>query len=209
MINEEFDVIKVIGVGTCGSIIVGNMINDLIYGVDFIVANTDSQVLELSQAPTKILLTPNVMDGFANEEIAASVAGSDLVILIAGMGGATGSTASRLFANVSKSLGFTTIGIVTKPFSFEGIKRMARAEDGIFQLGKLIKSLIVLPNDQICTSPGNEIFGAFRSGNVIISCILSRIIEWLPQHSFAETDFTGIDWIADAKIELSRCCPVI
>ena len=133
--------LKIVGIGTCGSIIVGNLMeSQMLPELDFQVVNSDRQVLDSSKVQTKLHLKPDMIewdDGSAANELmaTASIAGSDLVILVAGMGGSTGTTLSLQFARIAKSLGITAIGIVTEPFTFEGVQRSTKAEAGIENLG--------------------------------------------------------------------------
>ena len=156
--------IKVIGIGGGGCNAVNRMINSGLKGVDFIVANTDLQVLNDSLAPTKIQLGSELTDGLgagANPEIGREAAleskaeiedalkGADMVFATCGMGGGTGTGASPIIAEVAQDLGALTVGIVTKPFSFEGKKRMEQAIAGLDELKKHVDTLIVIPNDRL------------------------------------------------------------
>ena len=156
--------IKVIGIGGGGCNAVNRMINSGLKGVDFIVANTDLQVLNDSLAPTKIQLGSELTDGLgagANPEIGREAAleskaeiedalkGADMVFVTCGMGGGTGTGASPIIAEVAQDLGALTVGIVTKPFSFEGKKRMEQAIAGLDELKKHVDTLIVIPNDRL------------------------------------------------------------
>ena len=161
MENRQKSKLKIVGIGTCGSIIVGNLMeSQMLPELDFQVVNSDRQVLDSSKVQAKIYLKPDMIEwddgSAATEQIVESIAGSDLVILVAGMGGSTGTTLSQLFARIAKSLGITAIGIVTEPFTFEGVRRLTKAEAGIENLGELLNCLIVLPNDQLCTPIGGS-----------------------------------------------------
>jgi cell division protein FtsZ len=191
MINDNA-VIKVVGLGTAGGTILENIMQDQIDVIDFVVANTDQRVMNMSSANTKILLTNDLMNYVAAgssmelmretrqfKELAASIAGSDLIVLLAGMGGLTGTNACLILAEIARSLGISTVGIVTIPFSHEGLHRLAKANDGIARLGKLLNSLVVMPNDQICAPVDKSIFDSFKSGDVIISGALRETIDHL------------------------------
>ncbi|MBR2465828.1 MAG: cell division protein FtsZ [Clostridia bacterium] len=156
--------IKVIGVGGGGNNAVNRMISTNIRGVEFIAVNTDSQILKSSCAATKLVIgekitkglgagaTPDVGKRSAEESIDAikdMIKGADMVFITAGMGGGTGTGAAPVIAKVAKELDILTVGIVTKPFAFEGRKRMAQAEDGIAELSKYVDSLIVIPNERL------------------------------------------------------------
>src|SRR4051812_13884353 len=162
-------VIKVVGVGGGGGNAINTMIDGGIDGVDFIVANTDCQVLETSQATIKIHLGKHLTKGLgagANPEIgkaaaledasriAESLQGADMVFVTAGMGGGTGTGAAPIIAQVARELGALTVGVVTKPFAFEGSQRKKKATGGIAELGKAVDALIVIPNDRLVTLAG-------------------------------------------------------
>ena len=156
--------IKVIGVGGGGNNAVNRMIESGVKGVDFIVANTDLQVLNTSQAPIKIQIGANLTEGQgaggnpekgkdsaleSKEEIKAALDGSDMVFVTCGMGGGTGTGAAPVVASIAQELGALTVGIVTKPFGWEGRKRMEQALSGIEELKKHVDTLIVIPNDRL------------------------------------------------------------
>lgn len=154
-------VIKVIGVGGAGGNAITHMINSGVQGVDFICANTDAQALVSSLAPVQIRLGRSGLGAgskpeqgraaaeTAREEIRAALEGAHMVFITAGMGGGTGTGASPVVAEVAKELGILTVGVVTKPFDFEGTRRMRIAEEGIAELGKHVHSLIVVLNERL------------------------------------------------------------
>ena len=156
--------IKVIGVGGGGCNAVNRMIESGVKGVDFIVANTDLQVLNNSLAPTKIQIGTELTNGLgaganpqigkeaaleSKDEIESSLKGADMVFVTCGMGGGTGTGASPIIADIAQSLGALTVGIVTKPFGFEGKKRMQQAIQGLEELKKHVDTIIVIPNDKL------------------------------------------------------------
>ncbi len=162
-------IIKVIGVGGGGGNSVNTMIEGGVEGVDFICANTDCQVLEASLAGTKVHLGRNLTKGLgagANPEIgraaaledaqrvAETLAGADMVFVTAGMGGGTGTGAAPVIAQVARDLGALTVGVVTKPFAFEGSQRKKKAAIGINELGKAVDALIIIPNDRLTSLAG-------------------------------------------------------
>src|SRR3954463_13639978 len=162
-------IIKVIGVGGGGGNSVNTMIEGGVEGVDFICANTDCQVLEASLAGTKVHLGRNLTKGLgagANPEIgraaaledaqrvAETLAGADMVFVTAGMGGGTGTGAAPVIAQVARDLGALTVGVVTKPFAFEGSQRKKKASAGINELAKAVDALIVIPNDRLVSLAG-------------------------------------------------------
>jgi cell division protein FtsZ len=162
-------IIKVIGVGGGGGNSVNTMIEAGVEGVDFICANTDCQVLEASMAGTKVHLGRNLTKGLgagANPEIgraaaledaqrvAETLTGADMVFVTAGMGGGTGTGAAPVIALVARDLGALTVGVVTKPFAFEGSQRKKKASNGIAELSKAVDALIVIPNDRLVSLAG-------------------------------------------------------
>ncbi len=156
--------IKVIGVGGGGNNAVNRMITRNIQGVEFVSVNTDRQALRKSEAPNQLVIGEKITKGFgagANPQIGARAAeesiedirmlleGTDMVFVTAGMGGGTGTGAAPVVARVAREMDILTIGIVTKPFSFEGAKRMTQAEAGIAELAQYVDSLIVIPNERL------------------------------------------------------------
>lgn len=161
---DQLAKIKVIGVGGGGNNAVNRMIESGVKGVDFIVANTDLQVLNTSKAPIKIQIGVELTSGLgaggkpeigkesaleSKSEIESALEGADMVFITCGMGGGTGTGAAPVIADIAQSMGALTVGIVTKPFSFEGKKRMDNALSGIEELKKHVDTLIVIPNDKL------------------------------------------------------------
>ncbi|MBI4040852.1 MAG: cell division protein FtsZ [Deltaproteobacteria bacterium] len=158
--------IKVIGIGGGGSNAVETMIREGLEGVEFIIANTDKQALDAADVPTKVQLGMGLTKGLgagANPEVGRNAAledhskiaqildGADMVFVTAGMGGGTGTGGAPVIAQIAKDLGTLTVGVVTKPFTFEGKKRMKQAEDGIRELKQNVDTLIVIPNQRLLT----------------------------------------------------------
>ena len=156
--------IKVVGVGGGGCNAVNRMIQDRIYGVQFVAVNTDSQALARSEAPAKIRIGEKLTRGLggggdptigqraaeeSRDELIEALKGCDMIFVTAGMGGATGSGAAPVIAEVAKQSGALTIGVVTKPFAFEGSKRRRQAEEGISRLRDKVDTLIIIPNDRL------------------------------------------------------------
>ena len=156
--------IKVIGVGGAGNNAVNRMIDAGIKGVDFIAVNTDRQALQTSKANTKIQIGEKITRGLgaganpdigaqsaeeSKSEIAEVLRGADMVFVTAGMGGGTGTGAAPIVATTAKEMGILTIGVVTKPFTFEGKKRLSQAERGIESLKGKVDTLVVIPNDKL------------------------------------------------------------
>ena len=161
---DQLAKIKVIGVGGGGNNAVNRMIESGVQGVDFIVANTDLQVLNNSKSPVKIQIGAELTNGLGaganpqvgkeaaletKAEIEAALEGADMVFITCGMGGGTGTGAAPVIAEIAQNLGALTVGIVTKPFSFEGKKRMSQALAGLEELKKNVDTLIVIPNDRL------------------------------------------------------------
>lgn len=161
---DQLAKIKVIGVGGGGNNAVNRMIESGVKGVDFIVANTDLQVLNNSKADVKIQIGTKLTNGLgaganpeigkdaaleSKSEIQAALEGADMVFVTCGMGGGTGTGAAPVVAEIAQEMGALTVGIVTKPFSFEGKKRMEQALAGMEQLKKHVDTLIVIPNDRL------------------------------------------------------------
>ncbi|NLU53759.1 MAG: cell division protein FtsZ [Clostridiaceae bacterium] len=161
---DSFARIKVIGVGGGGNNAVNRMIAAGLRGVEFIAVNTDKQALFLSQANTKIQIgdkltkglgagaNPEIGEKAANEsrdEIAMAIKDADMVFVTAGMGGGTGTGAAPVIAQIAKEMGILTVGVVTKPFLFEGKKRMQHAEKGVANLKNVVDTLVTIPNDRL------------------------------------------------------------
>src|ERR1700739_4893453 len=178
--------IKVIGAGGGGSNAVNRMIRAKVEGVEFIAANTDLQALKLSQAPVKLQLGAKLTKGLgagANPEVGRKAAledtekilealdGADMVFITAGLGGGTGSGAAPVVANLASELGALTVAVVTKPFAFEGKRRMQQAEQALTELIGCVDTVIVIPNERLmeCVEAGARFFWAFR-----IACDILR-----------------------------------
>ena len=161
---ERVVAIKVIGVGGAGNNVVNRMIEAGVQGVDFIAVNTDKQDLNKSKAPEKVQIGEKLTGGMgagskpdigrkSAEESRASIAkmleNTDMVFITAGMGGGTGTGAAPIIADIARESGALTVGVVTKPFKFEGARRMAQAEEGISNLSDKVDSLIIIPNDRL------------------------------------------------------------
>ncbi|MBD3765885.1 MAG: cell division protein FtsZ, partial [Rhodobacterales bacterium] len=156
--------ITVFGVGGAGGNAVNNMIDKNLEGVEFVVANTDAQALNGSRAPNRVQLGVKVTEGLGAgakpaigaaaaeesiEQIVDHLAGAHMCFITAGMGGGTGTGAAPIIAQAARELGVLTVGVVTKPFQFEGAKRMKQAEDGIEALQKVVDTLIIIPNQNL------------------------------------------------------------
>ena len=182
--------IKVIGVGGSGKNAVNHMINSKIKGVEFIVMNTDAQDLHHSLAPKKIHIGKNLTRGLGTgmnpeigrkaaeetkEEIQGVLKGADMVFIACGMGGGTGTGAAPIVAGVAKEQGALTIGVVTKPFMFEGSHRARLAEQGLDELRKQVDALIVVPNDRIMSVANKDT--TFASAFMMCDDVLRQAVE--------------------------------
>src|SRR4030067_1802741 len=181
----EQAVIKVIGVGGGGGNAVEHMVCAKLEGVEFIVANTDAQALKKTGARAVCQLGANSTKGLGagadpaigrqaavedRERIAESLQGADMVFITAGMGGGTGTGAAPVVAQVAKDMGILTVAVVTKPFPFEGRKRMGIAEQGIRDLAEYVDSIITIPNDKLLTVLGKDVTlkDAFSKANEVL-----------------------------------------
>ena len=158
--------IKVLGIGGCGNKALNRMIQEGLDGVEFVAINTDAQDLAINLGQTKVNIGLNITKGLgaganpeigrkaaeeSEAEIKAALQDADMIFITAGMGGGTGTGAAPVIANIAKAMGILTIGIVTKPFSFEGKKRETNAEEGLTKMKDAVDTLIVIPNDKIFT----------------------------------------------------------
>ncbi len=164
MMQERVVKIKVIGVGGAGNNVINRMIEAGVSGVDFIVINTDKQDLNKSNCPNKVQIGEKLTGGMgagskpeigqksaeeSRAQIAKILENTDMVFITAGMGGGTGTGAAPIVADLAREAGILTVGIVTKPFKFEGANRMRQAESGIAELAEKVDSLIIIPNDRL------------------------------------------------------------
>lgn len=202
-------VIKVVGVGGGGGNAVQNMVDSGIEGVDFICANTDAQALDGSGVTTLLQLGNSLTKGLgagANPEIGREaaledrerikelIAGTDMLFITAGMGGGTGTGAAPVVAELARELGILTVAVVTKPFPFEGPKRMQAAEAGIAELGKSVDSLITIPNAKLLTSLGKNItlLDAFKAANNVLLGAVQGIAELITRPGLINVDFADV-----------------
>ena len=207
--NSNGTVIKVVGVGGAGGNAVSHMIRSGIQGVEFICANTDSQALASSDAPVQIRLGRTGLGAgakpeqgraaaeTAREEIRAALNGANMVFITAGMGGGTGTGASPVVAEVAKELGILTVGVVTKPFSFEGTKRLRMAEEGIAELGKNVHSLIVVLNENLYDLMDDDATqeDCFKAADDVLHNACSGIAEIINVEGNVNVDFEDVKTI--------------
>ena len=201
--------IKVIGVGGGGNNAVNRMISSNVRGVDFIAINTDKQALARSSAQHKIPIGEKITKGHgagANPEIGAraaeesleeirnSITGADMVFITAGMGGGTGTGAAPIVAKIAQEMGILTIGVVTKPFAFEGEKRMTQAEAGIQEFGQFVDSLVIIPNERLKQVSETRItlFNAFAIADDVLSHGVQSICEMINVPGYINLDFADV-----------------
>ena len=204
--------IKVIGVGGAGNNAVNRMIDIGIKGVDFIAVNTDRQALQTSRANTKIQIGEKITRGLgaganpdigaqsaeeSKSEIAEILRGADMVFVTAGMGGGTGTGAAPIVAATAKEMGILTIGVVTKPFTFEGKKRLSQAERGIESLKGKVDTLVVIPNDKLLQiiDRKTSIIEAFRMADDILRQGVQGISDLIAIPGLVNLDFADVKTI--------------
>ncbi|HEY8010003.1 MAG TPA: cell division protein FtsZ [Rudaea sp.] len=202
-------VIKVIGVGGGGGNAVSHMVNSHIEGVDFVCANTDAQALKQSGAKLTLQLGSNVTKGLgagANPEVGRQAAledrerivelltGADMVFITCGMGGGTGTGAAPVVAQLAKELGILTVAVVTKPFPFEGRRRMQVAMKGIEDLQQYVDSLITVPNEKLLSVLGHEVtlLSAFKSANDVLLGAVQGIADLITRPGLINVDFADV-----------------
>lgn len=202
-------VIKVIGVGGGGNNAVAYMVEQDIEGIDFICANTDSQALKTAQGATVLQLGNNVTKGLgagANPEIGRQSAmedrdgihevldGADMVFITAGMGGGTGTGAAPVVAQVAKEMGILTVAVITKPFPFEGKKRMKIANEGIEELRQHVDSMLTIPNEKLLVTLDRSVtlLDAFKRANDVLSNAVQGISELITRPGLINVDFADV-----------------
>ena len=202
-------VIKVIGVGGGGGNAVDHMVAAEIDGVEFINANTDSQALKKSQAKTILQLGTNLTKGLGcganpdigrqaavedRERVAEVLSGADMVFITAGMGGGTGTGAAPVVAQVAKDMGILTVAVVTKPFPFEGRKRMGVADQGISELAQYVDSIITIPNEKLVSVLGKDasLLDAFGKANQVLQNAVQGIAELITRSGLINVDFADV-----------------
>ncbi|PQX94652.1 cell division protein FtsZ [Cronobacter sakazakii] len=202
-------VIKVIGVGGGGGNAVEHMVRERIEGVEFFAVNTDAQALRKTAVGQTIQIGSGITKGLgagANPEVGRNAAeedrealraaldGADMVFIAAGMGGGTGTGAAPVVAEVAKDLGILTVAVVTKPFNFEGKKRMAFAEQGIAELSRHVDSLITIPNDKLLKVLGRGIslLDAFGAANDVLKGAVQGIAELITRPGLMNVDFADV-----------------
>ena len=207
--NESFARIKVIGVGGAGQNAVNRMIEEGIQGVEFIAANSDAQALTLSSAPTRVRLGDKITRGLgaggdpeigrkaaeeSSDELYNVLKGADMVFVTAGMGGGTGTGAAPVVAQVAKECGALTIGVVTRPFTFEGGKRSQSAESGVVKMKEHAHTLISIPNDRLLqlADKKSSLQDAFRMADEVLHQGIQGISELITIPGLINLDFADV-----------------
>jgi len=213
---DQLAKIKVIGVGGAGNNAVNRMIESGVKGVDFIVANTDLQVLNNSNAPVKIQIGEKLTNGLgaganpnigrdaaleSKEELKDALYGADMVFITCGMGGGTGTGAAPVIADIAQELGALTVGIVTKPFSFEGKKRMNHALDGLEELKKHVDTLIVIPNDRLreIIDKSTSLVDSFKEVDNVLRRGVQSISDLIAVAGLINLDFADVKAVMEKR----------
>jgi cell division protein FtsZ len=214
--NQEGAKIKVIGVGGGGSNAVNRMIRAKLEGVEFVAANTDLQALKLSQAPVKLQLGAKLTKGLgagANPDVGRKAAledtekiievleGSDMIFITTGLGGGTGSGAAPVVASLASELGALTVAVVTKPFAFEGKRRMLQAEHALAELVGCVDTVIVIPNERLMDTVerGTSFFEAFRIADDILRQAVQGISDIITIPGIINRDFADVKTIMQGQ----------
>jgi len=206
---NNFATIRVIGVGGSGGSAVTRMINSKLRGVDFIAINTDAQALAFNESPVKIQIGKDTTRGLGagadpeigrkaieenKEEVYEALKGSDMVFVTCGMGGGTGTGAAPFVAEISKELGALTVGVVTKPFTFEGQRRKRIAEAGIAEMKEKVDTLITIPNDRLLQviDKKTSLFDAFGVVDDVLRQGVQGIADLITLHGIINVDFADV-----------------
>ena len=206
--------ITVVGVGGAGGNAIDNMIAAGLEGVDFIAANTDAQALSMSSADRRVQMGTHLTDGLgagskpeigaaaaeeALEEIKAQIAGSNMLFVTAGMGGGTGTGAAPVIARAAREEGILTVGVVTKPFQFEGQKRMSAAEKGVTLLAEHVDTLIVVPNQNLfrVANEKTTFTDAFALADKVLHSGIACITDLMVKGGMINLDFADVKIVMD------------
>ncbi|NWF90929.1 MAG: cell division protein FtsZ [Ignavibacteriaceae bacterium] len=218
-------VLKVVGVGGGGCNAIESMIKRGLQGVEYVSINTDAQVLRSSNAAHKIQVGTNITRGLGagadpnvgkksveedREKISEVLAGSDMVFVTAGMGGGTGTGGAPIIASIAKSIGSLVVGIVTKPFKWEGKKRMLNAEQGIQELKQYVDSLIVIPNERLLSilDKSTNAFAAFDKPNEVLYEATRGIADIITVEGLINVDFADVRAVMNQSGEALMGCGV-
>tara|TARA_Y100000768_G_scaffold385517_1_gene371798 strand:+ start:2147 stop:3301 length:1155 start_codon:yes stop_codon:yes gene_type:complete len=218
LVNEynQNAVIKVIGVGGGGGNAVKSMLESKIHGAEFILANTDSQALNDIRGATMIQIGSDITKGLgagadpekgrqaaleAKEELHDAIMGADMLFIAAGMGGGTGTGAAPIIAQIARDAGILTVAVVSKPYEFEGSKRMQYADEGIEALSEWVDSLIVIPNEKLSEVYGgdNSIFSSFDNANDVLRGAVKGIAEIITIRGFINVDFADVRTVMSGR----------
>ena len=201
--------LRIVGVGGAGGNAINTMINGGLSGVDFIVANTDAQALQVNLAPTKIQLGSESTKGLGaganpetgrnatletEDELRQHLAGADMVFVTAGMGGGTGTGGAPIVARLAKESGALTVGVVTKPFLFEGRRRMRQADEGIHELKENVDTLICIPNQRLLAvvSRSQPLIEAFHKADEVLFQAVQGISDLIMKPGLVNLDFADV-----------------
>ncbi len=204
--------IKVVGVGGGGGNAVNRMVEAGLRGMEFIAVNTDNQVLYQSKADIKVAIGAKATKGLgagghpekgesaaeeSREEIAAALKGTQMLFITAGMGGGTGTGAAPIVAEIARDMGILTVGVVTKPFLFEGACRMQQAEHGIAKLREFVDSLVVVPNERLKSLSDQKITlaNAFKAADDVLKQGVQSISELINTSGFINLDFADVSTV--------------
>jgi len=216
MTNDYGAQIKVVGVGGGGNNAVDRMIEHGLCGVEFITVNTDHQALARSAASIKIQIGEKITRGLgaganpeignrsaeeSREEIAQAIKGADMIFITAGMGGGTGTGAAPVIASIAKELSILTVGVVTKPFGFEGRKRMMNAEKGIEELKQVVDTLVIIPNDKLLEiiDKKTTMLDAFKKADDVLLQGVQGISDLISNPGIINLDFADVRTIMKDK----------
>lgn len=214
--SDQLATIKVIGVGGGGNNAVNRMIDHGVEGVEFIAVNTDAQALNLSKAEIKLQIGEKLTRGLgagANPEVGKKAAeesreqieevlkGADMIFVTAGKGGGTGTGAAPVIAQIAKDLGALTVGVVTRPFSFEGVRRQKQAKTGIQSLKESVDTLIVIPNDRLLeiVDKNTPMLEAFREADNVLRQGVQGISDLIAKPGLINVDFADVKTIMSDK----------
>ncbi|CAL4042519.1 Cell division protein FtsZ [Buchnera aphidicola (Takecallis arundicolens)] len=202
-------IIKVLGIGGGGGNAVEHMVREKIAGVEFFAINTDAQALKKIEVEQTIQIGSNITKGLGaganpaigkhaaeedRESINAALEGADMIFIAAGMGGGTGTGAAPVVACIAKEMGILTVAVITKPFTFEGKKRMIFADEGILELSKYVDSLIIIPNDKLLKvlNRGISLLDAFSAANNVLRGAVQGIAELITKPGLMNVDFADV-----------------
>jgi len=212
--------LKVIGIGGGGGNALNNMIDQNLRGVDFTIANTDAQAIENSSAETKIQLGAEITRGLGagadpqtgkvaaeaeRERLRELLSDTDMAFITAGMGGGTGTGGAPVIAEIAREMGVLTVAVVTKPFNFEGKRRMRQADAGIAELGKHVDTLIIIPNQKLIGAVGKHttMLEAFRKADDVLLQAVRGIAELITHTGYMNVDFADVKAVMSETVGMA------